>query len=224
MPSQLILPLISAPSVARSDFIVAPGNEQAVALIDRWPNWPVGVAVIYGPSGSGKTHLVSIWQAMSKARVVSAAALEAEPAGPRDAVAVEDIDSCPATEGRDVRLFRLIEGVSPSTPLLLTGKEAPAAWPTVLPDLASRFSAALSFSLWKPDDELLAALAKKLLADRQLTVPPAVIARMLQSLERTPQAVRDFIARADAKALSEGRPITLSLVRELMTDEDGGLS
>ena len=224
MPSQLVLPLISTPSVARSDFIVAPGNAQAVALIDSWPNWPVGVAVIYGPSGSGKTHLVSIWQTMARARVVSAAALDGETAGARGAVAVEDVDSCPATEARDVQLFRLIEGVSPATPLLLTGKEAPASWPTVLPDLASRFSAALSFSVWKPDDELLAALAEKLLADRQLTVPAAVIARMLESLERTPQAVRDFIARADAKALSEARPITLSLVRELIAEQDGGLS
>jgi chromosomal replication initiation ATPase DnaA len=224
LPSQLILPLISTPSLARGDFIVAPGNEQAVALIDSWPNWPVGTAVIYGPSGSGKTHLVSIWQTMARARVISAAELDSEPAGARGAFVVEDVDSCPASEARDVRLFRLIEGVSPSTPLLLTGKEAPATWPTVLPDLASRFSAALSFSLWKPDDELLAALAKKLLADRQLAVPAPAIARMLQSLERTPQAVRDFIARADAKALSEGRPITLSLVRELIADEDGGLS
>lgn len=221
MPSQLILPLTSAPSLSRSDFIVAPGNEQAVALIDSWPNWPVRVAVIYGPSGSGKTHLVSIWQAMSGARVVSAAALDADISG---TVAVEDIDSSAPTEARDNHLFRLVEGASSAAPLLLTGKEAPATWPTVLPDLASRFSAALSFSLWKPDDDLLAALANKLLADRQLTVPPAVVARMLQSLERTPQAVRDFIARADAKALSEARPITLPLVRELIAEQDEGLS
>lgn len=221
MPSQLILPLTSAPSLSRSDFIVAPGNEQAVALIDSWPNWPVRVAVIYGPSGSGKTHLVSIWQAMSGARVVSAAALDADISG---TVAVEDIDSSAPTEARDNHLFGLVEGASPAAPLLLTGKEAPATWPTVLPDLASRFSAALSFSLWRPDDDLLAALANKLLADRQLTVPPAVVARMLQSLERTPQAVRDFIARADAKALSEARPITLPLVRELIAEQDQGLS
>jgi len=130
----------------------------------------------------------------------------------------------PATEARDKALFRLIESATPAAPLLLTGKDVPVTWPTVLPDLASRFSAALGLSLWKPDDDLLAALANKLLADRQLVVPPAVVARMLQSLERTPQAVRDFIARADAKALSEARPITLALVRELIAEEDGGLS
>jgi len=223
LPSQLVLPLISTPSLSRSDFIVAPGNQQAVALIDSWPNWPVGVVVIYGPSGSGKTHLVSIWQAAG-ARVVSASAL-GEDRGPEGGtVAVEDVDSCPATDARDAWLFRLIEGASPAAPLLLTGKETRQAWQTVLPDLASRFSAALSFSLWKPDDALLEALAGKLLADRQLAVPPAVITRILQSLERTPQAVRDFISRADAKALSEGRPITLALVRELIAREDDGLS
>ena len=221
MPSQLILPLTSTPSLSRNDFIVAPGNEQAVALIDSWPNWPVRVAVIYGPSGSGKTHLVSIWQAMAGARVMSASELDAEATG---GVAIEDVDSVPATEARDKALFRLIESATPAAPLLLTGKDVPVTWPTVLPDLASRFSAALGLSLWKPDDDLLAALANKLLADRQLVVPPAVVARMLQSLERTPQAVRDFIARADAKALSEARPITLALVRELIAEEDGGLS
>jgi chromosomal replication initiation ATPase DnaA len=220
---QLVLPLMTSASSGRNDFVVSPGNAQAVALIDSWPNWPVGVVVIYGPAGSGKSHLVSIWQELSGARAVAAESLDHEPdyKGP---LAVEDIDSCTATEARDTRLFELLVGASPAAPLLLTGKEAPSNWPTVLPDLASRFSAALSFGLWKPDDELLAGLARKLLEDRQLPVSSAVIARILQSLERSPEAVREFIARADAKALSEARPITLSLVRELIAQEDGGLS
>jgi chromosomal replication initiation ATPase DnaA len=220
---QLVLPLTTKPSLGRSDFVVSPGNAPAVGLIDSWPNWPVSAAIVYGPSGSGKTHLVSVWQKMSGARVVSAAELGLEIEG-RGALAVEDVDSQPPTEMRDRQLFQLFESASPAAPLLLTGREAPSVWPTFLPDLASRFSAALSFGLWKPDDELLAALARKLLEDRQLPVPAAVIARILQSLERSPEAVREFIARADAKALSEARPITLSLVRELIAGEDGGLS
>jgi chromosomal replication initiation ATPase DnaA len=220
--SQLVLPLLSTPSVARNDFVVGPGNEQAVALIDSWPNWPVGVVVIHGPSGSGKTHLVASWQALSGAHVCSGDALEFEHV--EGASAVEDVDASPATEARDRQLFRLIESASPATPLLLTGREAPSAWATVLPDLASRFSAALSLPLWKPDDELLAVLARKLFADRQVAVPDAVVWRILQSLERSPQALRDFIARADAKAFSEARPITLALVRELIAEGDEGLS
>lgn len=223
MPSQLILPLTSQPSLARSDFIVGPGNAQAMALIDQWPNWPVHVVALHGPTGSGKTHLVSIWQAQSGARATLAAMLDQEPLrkGP---LAVEDVDSSPPSETRDARLFQLIEGASLESPLLLTGKEAPATWPTLLPDLASRFSAVLSLPLWKPDDTLLARLAHKLLADRQLSVPDGLVERVLQSLERSPEAVHEFIARADAKALSEARPITLSLVRELLAETDEGLS
>ena len=204
--------------------MVAPGNEQAVALIDSWPNWPVSVAVIHGPSGSGKSHLVSIFQAMAGARVFPANMLEHEHIEDHGAVAVEDVDTAPASEARDRVLFQLIEGATPAAPLLLTGREAPGTWTAFLPDLTSRFSAALSLPLWRPDDALLAALARKLFDDRQVAVPDAVIARIVQSLERSPQAVRDFVARTDARALSRARPITLPLVRELLAEEDEGLS
>jgi hypothetical protein len=38
----------------------------------------------------------------------------------------------------------------------------------------------------------------------------------LRALERSPAAVREFVARADAKALAEGRSINSALVRELL--------
>jgi chromosomal replication initiation ATPase DnaA len=78
--------------------------------------------------------------------------------------------------------------------------------------------------LWSPGEELLIALARKLMDDRQLSVPEAVIERIVHSLERSPAAIRAFIAKADAKALAEARPITLGLVRELIAEEDVGLS
>ena len=93
-------------------------------------------------------------------------------------------------------------------------------WET-LPDLASRFSALLAFPLWAPDDALLAAIARKLFNDRQLTVPDAVIERMVRSLERSPAAFRDFVARADERALAEGRSINLALVRDMLAESAG---
>ncbi|MDR3528030.1 MAG: hypothetical protein P4L57_12210, partial [Rhizomicrobium sp.] len=58
--------------------------------------------------------------------------------------------------------------------------------------------------------------ARKLFADRQVQVPEAVIVQMIRALERSPGAVRDFVARADSKALAEKRAISLSLIRELL--------
>lgn len=216
MPSQLPLPLPTAPALGRADFIVAPANAQAVAFIDSFPRWPAPAAALYGPSGSGKSHLVQAWAAMSGALVAEASALDLAAVAelePGRAVAAEN-----APDGADAAaLFALFQHPGP---LLLTAREPPSAWKTGLPDLRSRFGALLAFPLWAPDDALLAALARKLFTDRQLAVPDPVVMRILRSVERSPAAIRDFVARADARALAEKRPITAGLVGDLLA-EDG---
>ena len=138
-PSQLPLPLSPTPQLSRADLIVSPANAQAVALIDSWPGWSVATAALYGPQGCGKTHLVTIWSRMSDATVVSAREIsEHLPRGP---LAIEDVDSAPATLARDSVLFAALEAASSTVPLLLTGREPPASWAHELPDLASRFAA-----------------------------------------------------------------------------------
>jgi chromosomal replication initiation ATPase DnaA len=129
------------------------------------------------------------------------------------AIVVENVDACAPDAARDAVLFALLER---GGAVLLTGRRAPSQWSAAVPDLASRYRALLAFALWEPDDALLAALARKLFADRQLPVPDAVIEQMVRSLERSPAAVRDFVARADTKALAEKRPVTVALVRELL--------
>lgn len=131
-------------------------------------------------------------------------------------VAIEDVDSSLPNPARDRAIFDLIESASAAVPVLLTGCEPPSAWAVALPDLSSRFSALVSFSMWSPDDVLLGKLARKLFEDRQLSVPDAIIERMLLELERSPAAIREFVDRVDAKALAERRAITTALVRELM--------
>jgi chromosomal replication initiation ATPase DnaA len=223
LPSQLILPLSPRSSMSREDFVVAGCNTQAVAFIDSWPDWPVTSVAIFGPAGSGKTHLASIWRDASGAHLFSASELGtiSPPAGP---IIVEGVDLIPSTSARELELFRLMVQATTASPILLTGNEAPSAWQTAMPDLASRFAALLSLPLWAPNEELLTALARKLLDDRQISVSEAVIARIVHSLERSPNAIRQFIARADARALGEGRPINLALVRDLMAEECDGLS
>jgi chromosomal replication initiation ATPase DnaA len=206
---QLVLPIAPRPRLTRADFIAAPGNARALAFLDSWPAWPAPAAVLHGPPASGKSHLAQIWAALSGAMVIAAADLREAPPGP---LAVEDIDAAPG-EAHERALFTLFER---GTPLLLTGRAPPTAWRVGLPDLASRFGAALAFDLGAPDDALLAGLAAKLFADRQLTVPEAVIRLMIERLARSPEAIRDFVAAADARALSEKRPINQGLIREML--------
>jgi chromosomal replication initiation ATPase DnaA len=219
VPSQIPLPLDNTPSLTRADFIVADGNRDALAFIESWPAWAVPAAALYGPSASGKSHLAAIWIARSRAQRVSAAALSGSAFVLLDRglpVVVEDVDTSLQNPARDTAIFELLEAATPATPVLLTGRTEPPSWPFALPDLGSRFSALVAFSLWAPDDILLRRLAQKLFEDRQLAVPESTIEQILRALERSPAAVREFVARADAKALAEGRSINSALVRELL--------
>ena len=206
---QFILPIPPRDNLTRADFIAAPGNQRALTFLESFPHWPAPAAALHGPSASGKSHLVQMWARAAKATVVRAAELTEAPLG---AVAVEDIDAAPG-DTHERALFDLFER---GTPLLLTGRTHPALWRVALPDLASRHAALLAFDLGAPDVALLAGLAAKLFADRQLAVPEAVIRTMIARLDRDPAAIRDFVAQADAQALSEKRPVNLALIRELL--------
>jgi len=48
-----------------------------------------------------------------------------------------------------------------------------------------------------------------------------VVIQLVQQLERSPAAIRDFIARADREAMSRQKPINLQLIRVLMLDNGG---
>jgi chromosomal replication initiation ATPase DnaA len=207
--TQLVLPLETRSASGRADFIVAPGNSHAVAFIDSWPGWPAPAAALYGPPASGKSHLAAVWADKTGATVLEAGTLESSvPDGP---LVVENVG--PGTP--ETPLFALLER---GAPLLLTAQTPPADWPVALPDLKSRANALLAFALWAPDDALLMGLAVKLFADRQVQVPENVVAHMIRALERSPAAIRDFVARADALALARKRPITLSLIKDLLAE------
>lgn len=205
--AQLTLPLGTSESMTRADFIEAPGNARALAYLEAFPDWPHPAAALFGPAASGKTHLARIWAERAGAEVIAAGDLTQIPVGP---VALENVDAGVADEGM---LFALLER---GGPLLLTARRAPALWPCRLPDLASRFAALVAFELGAPDEALLLALAVKLFADRQVLVPEKVVLHLVRQLERSPAALRDFIARADAAALAAQKPINLQLIRELM--------
>ncbi len=216
--TQLVLPLETRSASGRADFIVASANQQAVAFIDSWPHWPAPAAALYGPPASGKSHLAAVWAAKSGAVVLEASALHgAIPDGP---LVVENVG--PGVN--ETALFALLER---GAPLLLTAQTQPSHWPVALPDLESRANALLAFALWAPDDALLMGLAVKLFADRQVQVPESVVAHMIGALERSPGAIRDLVARADAAALAQKRPITLGLIKSLLVKDllaDSGAS
>ena len=220
--ARLPLPLPMRPAMGRDDFFVAPSNAMALAFVDIWPNWPNNRLAVVGQESAGKSHLAAVWARVSGARVMRACDVHAADvpdlaSGP---LAIEDmhVPMGAETERALFHLHNLIAAEGHS--LMVTGRGAPSSWPITLPDLASRLQAITMAEVAAPDDQLLSALLIKHFSDRQVTVSPAVIAYVIQRIERSFAAVEAIAQQFDAAALAGQKPITRSLARTLLDTDN----
>lgn len=216
-PRQLALALPHAESLTRDNFLEGPANQAALALIERWPDWPNRIMWLAGEQGSGKSHLASIWAERAGARVVSAHALSA--ASVPDALAtgalvVEDLKADAFDERALFHLMNLAR--EDAAFVLFTARQAPASFEIELRDLRSRLRAVPVVALAPPDDLLFRALIVKFCADRQLAVDEALVGYLASRIERSYAAARKAVELLDAEALRLGRPVTRALAAELL--------
>lgn len=221
-PRQLPLDLRHSTGFSRDDLVVSPANADAVALIDRWPDWPSPVVVLAGPAGSGKSHLGTIWRERSAAAQFAAGdlgetTLRAAETGP---VLVDDADGGDLDEQGLFHLINAARGAG--THLLLTARRFPAAWGVGLPDLASRLKAATTVEIGEPDDMLLAGVITKLFADRQVEVEPHVVQYLVRRIERSLSTAIRVVDRLDRIALEQKSRITRGLATETVSALDEG--
>ncbi|CCV06107.1 conserved hypothetical protein [Mesorhizobium metallidurans STM 2683] len=220
-PRQLPLDLGHGTGYSRDELVVSGTNSQAVALVDRWPDWPSPVVVLAGPAGSGKTHLASIWQARAGAVAVDAGRIGGCIAelGARPAL-IDDVDAGPVDEEGLFHLINAVRGAHST--LLLTARRFPSAWGVRLPDLASRLKAAATVEIHEPDDLLLAGVITKLFADRQIEVEPHVVQYLVRRIERSLATAMRVVERLDRTALERKTPITRALAAETVSAMDEG--
>ena len=218
---QLPLSLSHPTDFYSDDLVVTKSNKSAYELIERWPNWPMPVAVLVGPDGSGKTHFATVWADISKAQKIEPDQLDQaitfiEKGIP---VLVEDMDGVDLNE---VVFFHLINSVkeshviNPKTTLLITARKGPSNWNVKLDDLASRLRSVTLATLEQPDDELLNAVAFKLFSDRQITVDPSVVEFLVSRSVRSLFALGKTVDQIDRLALQRKSKITKALVSEAL--------
>ena len=217
-PAQLPLDLPHRAAVGREDFLVAEANKAAVALVDRWPDWPTPAAMLIGPPGAGKSHLGAVWKTASGAVALAVSDLD-EARVPAlcaaKAVLLEDVEGL-LPEG-ETALFHLMNLIKEEGGhLLMTSKVGPAELDIHLPDLSSRLRAVVTAELGTPDDELLRAVLEKLFQDRQLLAPEPALRYLATHMDRSIEAARKLVAAIDQAALADKRRITVPLVAEVL--------
>jgi chromosomal replication initiation ATPase DnaA len=219
VPRQLALALPHAESFAREDFLSGHPNAAALAMVERWPDWPDRALLLVGPEGAGKSHLAAIWAEIAGARRVAARALGETNLIAALATGALVIEDAPA-QLDERAMFHLLNLMREEEAfLLITARTPPGSWGLALPDLASRLRAAPSVALTAPDDALLHALLIKLFADRQLAVDESLVRYLVTRIERSFAAARAVVEALDREALRLKRPVTRALAAELLARE-----
>lgn len=219
--TQIPLDLGHRTAMGRDDFLIAPNNQDAVAWIDLWPDWPAPLLILYGPIASGKSHLAAVWGERANAACINPGTLNDESirhiASAAKHVILEDADKLIGNVEAEKGLFHLYNLFKEEKrSILLTLVEPPVRRAFALPDLASRLRAAPAVAIREPDDVLLGSILVKMFNDRQLRVGHDVISYIISHMERSFEEARRIVEAADRRAMIEKRNISIPLVREIL--------
>lgn len=189
--AQIALPLDWPVADSEEDFLLSAANRAAYDHLQRWSLWPVMATLLTGPRKSGRSLLGRIFARKTGGRLFDNG---------------EDHDE-------EALFHAWNEAQETRRPLLVIADEAPPAWEVRLPDLRSRLGATPCIALQQPDDELIAALIVKLMADRGVVVPGEVTDYLLPRIERSYVAVQRVVETLDRAMLTSPRRMSVAMVR-----------
>ena len=215
---QLPLDLGHRPALGRQDFLVADSNAQAVAWLDRWPDWPAIGLMLVGPPGCGKSHLLASFALAHGGLMVEASTLKVPDVPHKVARARMVLVDHVSKECDQDALFHLYNlAVQHNVGLVFAAQASASRLGLYLPDLASRLRALPHVEIQAPDDALLTGVIAKQFGDRQIAVSPDVLNFLLTRIERSFDAARQAVAALDRESLASGKPITVTLARRLFS-------
>lgn len=207
---------------------VAGANSAAVAHLQALADGRIaGATWIAGPAGSGKTHLLQAVCARAGARGAAAflplAELRALGPGALDGYAgaaclcLDDVDAVAGEREWERALFGLQREVEErGTAVVYAAAALPGALPAELPDLASRWAAAASFTL-RPLDEAGQREALQLRARlRGLELPPATARYLQNRYRRDMRTLYGLLDTLDTAALQAQRRLTVPFIRAVL--------
>jgi chromosomal replication initiation ATPase DnaA len=221
MTGQLPLDLPHHTSFTAEDFLEAPVNEKALAMVRLWPDWPQKALLLLGPRGSGKSHLGAIWARRAGARIFSARDLRLEILPELAASPTLLLEDADLAAPREAEMFHLLNlAADKGVCLLMTAEKNPDRWGLATPDLLSRLRRAPTVAIAAPDEAFLRAILVKLFYDRQIRVDETVVDFLALRLERSFEAAQKIVAALDREGLARGRPVTRPLAAAVLNAQN----
>ena len=215
---QLAFDMSLNPVYRWENFYISESNEDAISLLQRWPNWDHRVQLIYGPKASGKTHMAHLWRHESRASFVDDSVLKLdyleEYVEQNPFLIIDDADLVQSHEGL-LHLFNLV--IEHQGYLLLTAASPPSTWTITLPDLMSRLQSIPKVHIQAPDDALMKAILIKRFSDLQLKVSENVLSYLMKHIHRSYESIHATTKVLSEKSLELRRNLTLPLVKSVLS-------
>ena len=213
---QLPLALTPPPDPTLENFI--PGSN--LELLERLRSAAAGapeepVIFLWGEPGCGRTHLLRGVTAAADAAYLSADADYAS-AGGRRLIAVDDVDRL--DEARQVALFGMLNRARETRGVVIAAGPLPPAQLALREDLKTRLGWGLVYRVQPLSDDDKARHLHAEAGRRGLRLPDEVVAYLLARAPRDLPSLMTVLDRLDRHSLARHRPITVPLVRELLSD------
>lgn len=212
---QLILDLQPESPPSLDNFVPGANAETLTALTE----WLAGARhdtafCLHGESGCGRSHLL-LASGFAFADAALNPSLKGVVAG--DALAVDNVDQLDA-DGQ-VALFALFNQLKTAGGLLLTAAPQPPAHLALREDLRTRLGSGLIYRLQPLSDAEKAAAIATQAKERALKLSPDMINYLLRHASRDMRTLAMLVVALDQYTLEQKRPVTLPLLRELLSLE-----
>ena len=221
MPQQLTLDIRPEQNPTLENFIAGANAELVARLRALAQPRTFDAVYLWGPSGCGRSHLLRATRAAADAagrRTVYVAGEEAGaelPCPSGGLLVVDDIDRLDATA--QVALFRTFNSARlAGLSLLLAGPKPPLEL-APREDLRTRIGQAIVYAVKPLSDEEKAATLHSQASQRGMKVEDEVIGYLLRHAERDLPSLMAVLDELDRASLERKRPVTVPLLKEMLT-------
>lgn len=229
--SQLVLEEIGFPEERTFENFIAHGNEEALQRLEALVRAAPEFRLIWlaGDSGSGKSHLVEAVCRAMRAWPASAVRWRDWSHTARESglarlpfLAIDEVHRLLGKREREQWLMHLIDARRRlMLPTLLASGDGPAGYGCALRDLRTRLGMAEVVWLDPLSDDVKADVLLNFARARGFRLSAEVLKFILSRHNRNLGRLMALVRSIDKRALSDKRPVTVPLVREILLQADG---
>ncbi len=228
MPRQLLLP-VRLPDIAAFENFFTGDNQELIAYLTSVASGKSDsgrMIYLYGDSGCGKTHLLHATcrcanQTGQTASFVPLGDTSLSPEmldgfGQNKIVCLDDLHSIAGNEPWERAILVLYEQLRQrDASVVVTANLSLEKNGLVLADLESRLSSGLNYGVVPLDDAEKSRALQLRAQCRGFVIPEEVVSYVLKRYPRDTHSLFGLLDRIDDLSLSEGRRVTVPLIREL---------